>query len=527
MAGSKHHIRLLFLHSATWFGKSATIMRIHPLRYFLLTLSILVLASTRTEAQIGFFGVNPGKLFVVNDTADSFDANPGDRVCADSNGRCTLRAAIQEVDAVAVVINRDVIIFSIQQPSEINLTLGEVAITGRRFVSIVGPGARRLTVRRSNAAGTPNFRIFNLSGSQSIHAIRGLTIAGGDPGNEPDGGGIKVGSGVNLTLTEVTITGNAATSGGGVANMGTLEVTRSLFSANSAAGQGGAIHNAQGGSVRISNTTITGSSALMGGGIYNEGGLTLANDTISHNMAATAASGIFNGSSGTVSIINTIVGASGATAVTNLSGAFTSFGNNLITDARNSTGFTAGNLADQVSNNDAVDARLGPLTDNGGQTNTRALLPGSPAINTGNGCVLNGQCNLPQGFPPGLPLFITSDQRRFSRRTFVVFEGLGGGGIDIGAFEAGANQSSSAGSFGAFGIPGFSPAGRSVGTASLRDVITGEKTFSSINPFGSFRFNQPRGGVFNPIERSGIYVLEFNTKRSPQPGPQVIDLEPF
>lgn len=505
---TSYQITLFTCRSLIW--QECNFMRIRPLRYFLLVLSFLILGSARAEAQFV-----PGKLFVVNDTADSFDANPGDRICADSNGRCTLRAAIQEVDAVTVVLD-DVIIFSIPQPSEINLTLGELAVTGRRFVSIVGPGARRLTVRRSGAPGTPNFRIFNLSGGQSIHEIRGLTIANGDPGTEPDGGAIKLGPGTNLTLTEVTITGNAAINGGGVSNMGTLDITRSLFSANSAAGQGGAIRNAQGATMRVWNTTITGSSALMGGALYNEGALTLANDTISHNMAATAASGIFSGSTGTISIINTIVGASGASAITNLSGPFNSFGNNLITDARNSTGFTAGAMGDQVSNNDAIDARLGPLADNGGQTNTRALLSGSPAIDKGNGCVLNGQCNLPQTFPPRQPLRLTSDQRRLYSRFSLTFEGFGGR-IDIGAFEAGASQGTSGGAFGVFTVDGR--AGRLVGTASLTDVVTGERVYATINPFGSLRFQRLAG--------SGIYIFQFNTKRNPQSGPQVFDLAPF
>ncbi len=40
----------------------------------------------------------PGKIFTVNSTADTTDAKPGDGVCADSQGRCTLRAAIMEAD---------------------------------------------------------------------------------------------------------------------------------------------------------------------------------------------------------------------------------------------------------------------------------------------------------------------------------------------------------------------------------------------------------------------------------------------
>jgi len=39
--------------------------------------------------------------FSVNNTADKVDTNPGDGVCADENGNCTLRAAIQETNALS------------------------------------------------------------------------------------------------------------------------------------------------------------------------------------------------------------------------------------------------------------------------------------------------------------------------------------------------------------------------------------------------------------------------------------------
>src|SRR4051812_3729336 len=39
--------------------------------------------------------------FVVTSTADAVDANPGDGACAAANGRCTLRAAVQEADAAS------------------------------------------------------------------------------------------------------------------------------------------------------------------------------------------------------------------------------------------------------------------------------------------------------------------------------------------------------------------------------------------------------------------------------------------
>ena len=88
-----------------------------------------------------------GLLLTVNSTADSRDALTGDRVCADEQGRCTLRAAVEETNSNAT---RDAIIFDIPQPSVIELTFGELFLV--QSLDILGPGARRLTIQR--AGGT-------------------------------------------------------------------------------------------------------------------------------------------------------------------------------------------------------------------------------------------------------------------------------------------------------------------------------------------------------------------------------------
>ncbi len=68
--------------------------------------------------------------------------------------------------------------------------------------------------------------------------------------------------------------------------------------------------------------------------------------------------------------------------------------------------------------NGIVDPLLGPLADNGGPTQTHALLPGSPAINAGDPNAMPGV--------DGVPLY---DQRGEG------FERVAGGRIDMGAFE--------------------------------------------------------------------------------------------
>ncbi|MFP5507210.1 MAG: hypothetical protein ACLGH6_13520, partial [Gammaproteobacteria bacterium] len=40
-------------------------------------------------------------IYLVTETYDAVDAAPGDGLCADAGGRCTLRAAVQEGNAAA------------------------------------------------------------------------------------------------------------------------------------------------------------------------------------------------------------------------------------------------------------------------------------------------------------------------------------------------------------------------------------------------------------------------------------------
>ena len=113
--------------------------------------------SAQDEIKLGIPDgfTRPGQLFVVKNTGDTVDANPGDGFCADANGNCTLRAAVDEANANQAA--NDIIIFQLADPAVIELTLGSLNFTEIR-TSIVGPGARKLTIRRSSEL--PSFRIF-------------------------------------------------------------------------------------------------------------------------------------------------------------------------------------------------------------------------------------------------------------------------------------------------------------------------------------------------------------------------------
>ncbi|MBK8023242.1 MAG: hypothetical protein IPK19_17895 [Chloroflexi bacterium] len=141
--------------------------------------------------------------------------------------------------------------------------------------------------------------------------------------------------------------------------------------------------------------------------------------TISGNSAGVQGGGLNNSSEAINGALkHTLIAANTAPAGPDVNGSVTSQGYNLIGDSSGATisGVTTGNLLDAA----ASPLNLGALADNGGPTQTIALLPGSVAINAGDPAFAE---------PP------TTDQRGtgFPR----VFDGR----IDIGAFESGASAS--------------------------------------------------------------------------------------
>ncbi len=238
--------------------------------------------------------------------------------------------------------------------------------------------------------------------------ITGSTFSGNSASQY--GGGIW--NNVPLTITDSTFSGNSATFyGGGVYNTspGMLSIANSTFSSNSSTLGGGGIMNDLTGMLIITNNTIVGNFASIfggaGGGIYNSAGtVTMTNSTISANYASSGG-GIFH-VSGSSSLRNTIVANSSVGG--NCTGSIANDGNNI--DSGTTCGWGSSN-----GSKSSADPKLAPLANNGGATQTMALLPGSPAI---DGVTFNA--------PNGCP---TTDQRGAHRPI--------GPRCDIGAYEAG------------------------------------------------------------------------------------------
>jgi CSLREA domain-containing protein len=182
---------------------------------------------------------------------------------------------------------------------------------------------------------------------------------------ENTGGGMEnVGT---ASLLNVTFSSNEAAVGAGIFSDGTLVVDNVLFVQNTASTTGGGIDNHSGATIR--NVTFSGNTSAEGGGLFNDGTLTILNTTLTGNNTALVNNGI-------IRTKNTIFSSSTAGDNCAGNGTFTSLGHNL--EDTDTCGLHG--VGDQVNAN----PMLGPLQNNEGPTLTHALLPGSPAIDSGD-----------------------------------------------------------------------------------------------------------------------------------------------
>jgi CSLREA domain-containing protein len=369
-------------------------------------------ASTSSDNSVQF-NADDFSTFVVNSTADTDDGHCDALGTGTGNQDCTLREAINaaNADAGAETITFDGTVFAAPGPYTINLLSVLPDIT--TDMTINGPGAKVLTVKR-NAA--PQFRVLFVTNGAFV-SITGLTINNGSTSGS--GGGIFVTSNSNLAVTRVAVTGNTAGAGGGIyLASGTLNVIESTISSNQSQSDGGGLYSSTGTSTLISNSTFSGNSAAgLGGGIATVGAVTIGNTTVTANSAVGNGGGIEIFPAGSVTIKSTIDGGN-TSPQPDIAGVVNSEGYNLIQDT---TGATINETLNPGTNITGQNPRLNPLADNGGPTQTHSLLCTSPAIDKGSAFGL------------------TNDQRG-STRPFdfadtVYPNAAGGDGSDIGAFE--------------------------------------------------------------------------------------------
>lgn len=218
-------------------------------------------------------------------------------------------------------------------------------------------------------------------------------ILGGGGGGGAGLGGALFNDGGTVTITNSTLTGNDAV--GGTAGSGTT-------GSSSGRGLGGAVFNRDG-NITITNSTLAGNT-VSGSGANDGGALFNLSDTV--------------GQSATVALLNSIL--SGTTGGSDL-GEQQMAGTATVNAASPRVNIVQSSvISSGTFNNSGVimaDPKLGLLTNNGGPTATMALLPGSPAINTGNNAAIT---NPPFSTP-------ATDQRGSPR--------IANGTVDLGALE--------------------------------------------------------------------------------------------
>jgi hypothetical protein len=278
--------------------------------------------------------------FSVNSNLDLGDVNPGNGVCAASNGQCTLRAAVEEANAQAGA-------------NEINIPAMTIVLTSNQELRISNsPSDDSLTINGAGQNqtiidGNSATRVFYYAVFSGTHAISNLTIRnaynrnstladvsyGGGVFNEAtltltnvtvtscrafQGGGIynqyqftATGNTPRLIMRNVTLTGNQSHStvlgygGGGLFNGGYLDGDQVSIANNHAESQGGGFNNNSiYNTARLTNFVISNNRAREGGGIDNdEGNLTLENGEVANNLsfcchlttgASTGGGGIYN-----------------------------------------------------------------------------------------------------------------------------------------------------------------------------------------------------------------------------------------
>jgi len=279
------------------------------------------------------------------------------------------------------------------------------AIGGDSGVAIVTPGGSGigggifntsrfyLTVNTSTFSG-------NLAIGGAGSSTPGVSSGTGHNGGEGDGGAIATVAGGSITTS--LFINNRALGGFG----GALDASLATTGGTGGDARGGAINNniVFGGATVVSNSTFAGNSAAGGlggtggtggvggtadgGAVRNRSGsLTLVNVTMASDTATGGVAGVGgtdDGAAGaslaaelnadsSVTIKNTILANTGTATL--CTGTVTGDSHNLQSTGGNCAGIPAG------------DAKLNPLANNGGPTQTMALAPGSAALNAGDDTV--------------------------------------------------------------------------------------------------------------------------------------------
>lgn len=404
---------------------------------------------------------NDGSIDVNNCTfADNFSDGTA---AIDNKGSATINNSILVDNSIAdaTILNTGTLIVSNSTLSD-NFTGSAIVNTGNLTLSnsTLSGNTGRYGAAISNH-GSATINNSTLSGNEAIGpGATSYTTNDGPygpqsyyfPAGNGLGGGIYLDAGV-LTINSSTLANNQAAGGS------------DPYAGLPGEGYGGSLYIA-GGTISINNSTLAGNQAVGGVGIDSSG--------IGYGGAIYNAAG-----SSALQIHNSILAGNLADTGSDLDGSLISLGHNLIGNSTGGNGFAASDLLN-------VNPQLGPLQNNGGPTQTMALLSGSPALDAGDNS--------------GTPAY---DQRGLG------FPRIVNDILDIGAFEVQSDSSTQASSLDVVGFPSVISAGVA-GTVTVTARTSDGTADTSYTGTVQFSNSDPNATILDAVTGNRVALAGFN-----------------
>ncbi|MFI8824104.1 right-handed parallel beta-helix repeat-containing protein [Streptomyces sp. NPDC053431] len=315
-------------------------------------------------------------------------------------GQAALKSAIAQANAApgpSLLILSPGCLYTVTTPH--NASNGLPVITSQ--ITLVGNGS---TIRRSTQTGTPDFRLFEVSGPNGDLRLGGLTVRNGRL-STGYGGGVWVHDGGRLSVDRSKVVHNYAHDGGGgiASASSTVSFSNSDLMYNVSTGDGAGYLDYPQSVTTFRNSTVGGNTALsgQGGGIEVDGRLTVSDSRVVENAAGADGGGIMIAPDANVTLTNTVVRSNSSAAI---GGGINTYG---------TLQMTGGEVFANRVTEGAIDSRQGGgIANRGGSvtlnstrvTNNAALNAPGGILNSGGQVVLNSTIvaeNLPTNCDPG------------------------------------------------------------------------------------------------------------------------------
>jgi large repetitive protein len=176
-------------------------------------LALITTLATLLLASVAIFMVNLAlaSTFTVNSTADRVDSDVGNGVCKTSAGTCTLRAAIQETNALSgpdtIQVPAATYALAIRPGGGNGANTGDYDITGPLMILGAGADSTILDAGQPRAGSPPEIRgldrLLEVRATARNVSVSGLTIREGY--SAETGGGIHNTSAGTLRLENVNV----------------------------------------------------------------------------------------------------------------------------------------------------------------------------------------------------------------------------------------------------------------------------------------------------------------------------------